>query len=172
MPDAGTIELREASTEEDREEADTLMDEYIAWDRESTQRLGLDPEAMWAFFYQGDPPLPGAFGPPAGCLLLASRAGQLVGCGAYRRLDDGSCELKRMFVRPAFRGQGIGRAIAAALVERASAAGYRTMRLETTTFMQGAAELYASLGFRRCAPYYAIPEAFRPITLFMERSLP
>jgi GNAT superfamily N-acetyltransferase len=165
------LALREASSPEDLEEIDALMDEYVAWDRAATARLGLDPEAMWSFFYQGDPPLPSAFAPPAGCLLLASRSGEAAGCGGYRRLEDGSCELKRMFVRPAFRGQGIGRALAAALLARAEGAGYRVVRLETTTFMQGAPELFRSLGFRPCEPYYAVPEMFRPVTLFMERHL-
>ncbi len=70
--------------------------------------------------------------------------------------------MKRLYVRPAFRGNGIGHVLASAVVERVSAAGYRSMRLESTTFMKGAPELYRLLGFRAREPYYAIPEIFRP----------
>ena len=99
--------------------------------------------------------LPGAYAPPEGRLLLALYEGQLAGCVALRKFEDRVCEMKRLFVRPAFRGQGIGRVLARRVIEEAHAAGYSTMRLDTLARMRAATALYESLGFRRI-------EAYRP----------
>jgi ribosomal protein S18 acetylase RimI-like enzyme len=112
--------------------------------------------------------LPGAYAPPEGRLLLALYEGQLVGCVALRKFEDGVCEMKRLFVRPAFRGQGIGRALAVRVVDEARAARYLRMRLDTLDRMKAAITLYESLGFRRI-------EAYRPNPLedvvYMELTL-
>jgi ribosomal protein S18 acetylase RimI-like enzyme len=104
-------------------------------------------------------------------LLLATYLAKAAGCVAFHRIGPGICEMKRMYVRPEFRGLRIGRDLAETLIATARQAGYGVMRLETTTFMEGAQALYASLGFRTCEPYYVIPQNFRGITVFMELDL-
>jgi GNAT superfamily N-acetyltransferase len=105
--------------------------------------------------------LPGAYAPPTGQLLLAYVDGALAACGGLRGLEDvdhaNACEMKRLYVRPAFRRFGLGRALAEALLDEARRAGYSAMLLDTLDEMESARELYASLGFEECAPYYFNP---------------
>jgi len=107
--------------------------------------------------------LPGDYAAPGGALLLAFVDGQLAGCGAMRSLPDvdypNACEMKRLYVRRAFRGFGIGRALAQALIDRASQAGYSNMLLDTLDDMESARGLYESLGFEEVPPYYFNPIA-------------
>jgi GNAT superfamily N-acetyltransferase len=112
--------------------------------------------------------LPGRYAPPAGRLLLAVAASGPAGCGGLRDLGDGVCEMKRLYVRPAFRGSGVGRALAEALIAGAREAGYRLMRLDTMPSMRSAIALYESLGFRPAEPYTVNPH---PGALFLARSL-
>jgi GNAT superfamily N-acetyltransferase len=107
--------------------------------------------------------LPGEYAEPRGVLLLAFVDDQLAGCVAMRGLADvdhaNACEMKRLFVRRAFRRFGLGRLLAQALMERAASAGYSTMLLDTLDEMESARELYATLGFEEVAPYYFNPIA-------------
>ena len=145
------------------------MEEYIAWDLDQTTKLGLDPQDFLHFYY-GDKPetLPGKFAPPAGCLLLATLDGRLAGCAGYRQLSGDVCELKRLYVRPACRGHGIGRLLVAEVLEQARLNGYLRVMLETGSFMHEAHQLYQSFGFEFCPPYFEIPENLREFTRFME----
>lgn len=104
--------------------------------------------------------------------LACDDAGGAVGCVALRPMqDDGVCELKRLYVRPAHRGEGIGRALTAKAIDEARALGYRLMRLDTGTFLDASRRLYASLGFVETAPYYDVPSDVLQVTVFMELRL-
>ena len=105
--------------------------------------------------------LPGLYTPPAGALLLALVDGQPAGCVAMRPLPEAdhpnACEMKRLFVRRAFRRFGLGRLLAERLMELATQSGYSTMLLDTLDDMEAARGLYASLGFVEIPPYYFNP---------------
>ena len=105
--------------------------------------------------------LPGEYAAPGGALLLAFADDALAGCGAMRPLTDvdhaNACEMKRLYVRRAFRRFGLGRLLAQALMDRAVGAGYSAMLLDTLDEMESARELYATLGFEEVAPYYYNP---------------
>ena len=97
--------------------------------------------------------LPGDYEPPAGCILLAAIDDGYAGCVALRPLDNDICEMKRLFVIPAYQGRGIGKALAKAVIAQARLAGYRKMRLDTIESMQAAQGLYFSLGFKTIEAY-------------------
>jgi putative acetyltransferase len=99
--------------------------------------------------------LPGRYASPSGQMLLAECAGVIVGCVALRQIGENTCEMKRLFVQPAFRGQGIGKALAQAIIEEGRRIGYKRMRLDTA--MEPARSLYQSLGFREIPPYQPVP---------------
>ena len=107
--------------------------------------------------------LPGEYAQPTGELLLALVGGELAGCGALRQIAEAdhanACEMKRLFVRPAFRRFGLGRLLAQQLLDDARHLGYSSMLLDTLDEMEAARELYASLGFEEVAPYYFNPIA-------------
>ena len=139
--------------------ARTLFEEYAAW-------IGLD--LSFQGFAAELASLPGPYVPPRGRLFLALAGGEAAGCVALRPLDSGVCEMKRLYVRPPFRGQGLGKLLAERIVEEARAIGYLKMKLDTLPFMQPAIRLYESLGFSSCTAYYATP---LPDTVFMELRL-
>lgn len=113
--------------------------------------------------------LPGAYAPPRGRLLLAvDGAGVAAGCVALRPLGTDVSEMKRLYVRPAFRGHGVGRLLCEGVLDAARRIGYGAMRLDTLPTMGGAIALYRRLGFVPVAPYRENPV---PGALFLERRL-
>lgn len=113
--------------------------------------------------------LPGKYAPPAGRLLLALRGDEALGCVALRALDDNVCEMKRLYVRPAARGLGLGRRLVEQVIAEARAIGYRRMRLDTIQGkMDHAIALYREFGFRETEKYRFNPS---PHTLFLELDL-
>lgn len=104
--------------------------------------------------------LPGDYAPPDGRLLLAAHDGKLAGCGALHKIDAGTCEMKRLYLRPQLRGKGLGRALAESLIGEARKIGYRRIRLDTVEpSMRDAVGLYRRLGFKEIAPYRVNPIA-------------
>jgi len=112
--------------------------------------------------------LPGDYAAPDGCLLLAVGGGEPAGCVALRRVDATTCEMKRMYVRPACRGSGLGRALGLAVMDEGRRREYTAMRLDTLPTMHAAIALYRSIGFEPIDPY-----RFNPIpgAMFMEADL-
>lgn len=127
--------------------------------REYADALGID--LCFQGFEQELAALPGDYAAPGGTLLLAWVDGELAGCGAVRPLADSdyanACEMKRLYVRRAFRRFGLGRQIAQALMDTAVQLGYSVMLLDTLDDMEAARELYATLGFEEVPPYYYNP---------------
>jgi putative acetyltransferase len=113
--------------------------------------------------------LPGKYAPPRGRLLLADCDSEVAGCVALRKLDDHICEMKRLFVRPQFRGKGLGHALADRIISEARQIGYTHMRLDTVEpFMKDAVAMYRRLGFHEIAAYCENPIAG---ALYMELQL-
>ena len=125
-----------------------LLEEYQQW-------LGLDL-SFQGFRAEVDG-LPGAYAPPHGALLLAEFGDAAAGMVALRRVDAERCEMKRLFVRSAARGHGLGRQLATRIIDEARARGYREIVLDTLPVMTDAQRLYVSLGFVDIPPYYPSP---------------
>lgn len=115
--------------------------------------------------------LPGGYAEPQGCLLLAKVDGQSAGCAALRLLEPGIAELKRMYVRPQFRGLGLGRALGQRIIQEASQRGYRLLRLDTADTLVEAQRLYKSLGFQVTLPYNELPPELAHRVIYMELAL-
>ena len=151
-----------------------LMRAFLAWHR---ARHVEDIDLVERYFDQAAfdaelACLPGKYARPQGRLFIAYVDGKPAGCVALRDLKHGVCEMKRMFVPDACRGQGIGRALAKRIVAEAKEAGYRIMRLDTSRRQGEAMRLYESMGFLRIAPYYDVTEDVKDWLVFFELALP
>jgi putative acetyltransferase len=150
--DGPAIELLTPATPEWLDATRSIFREYAA-------QLGVD--LCFQNFDAELLDLPGEYAAPRGALLLATVDDEVAACGALRPLTDvdypNACEMKRLYVRPAFRRFGLGRLLAQALMDRGLQAGYSSLLLDTLDDMEVARGLYASLGFQEIAPYYFNP---------------
>lgn len=153
------MQIRQAITPEQIGAILELFEEYAAW---------LQIDLCFQGFAAEVATLPGLYAPPRGCLLLAMQGEDIAGCVALRPVGETACEMKRLFVRPAYQGHGLGSALAQGVVLEARSIGYSTMRLDTLPDMHKAIRLYESLGFVRRSAYYDTP---LQETIFMELNL-
>jgi ribosomal protein S18 acetylase RimI-like enzyme len=149
-----THRLVEAATSAQFAGARALIEEYAA---QLGALMGID--LGFQDFAAELSRLPHMYGPPSGCLMLAGRDDEWIGCCALRRFDEGVCEMKRLYVRPDARGAQLGQKLAQSVVLKARMLGYRRMVLDTLQDMIAAQTLYRSLGFRETEPYYFNPMA-------------
>src|SRR6476660_9120923 len=152
-------EIIQAETSEHMDEARKIFTEYENWLGVSLCFQGFDEEMAG---------LPGKYAPPNGRLMFAIENGEVAGCVAFRPLDDEMCEMKRLFVRPAFQSSGLGRGLLEQLIAESRAAGYKKMRLDSWIPRMGKAiEMYRRHGFYEIEPYNENPYEM----IFMELEL-
>jgi ribosomal protein S18 acetylase RimI-like enzyme len=140
--------IAEARWPQDRALVEALFREYIA---------SLAEDISFQDFQAEFAGLPGKYARPTGVVLIARDGDAAAGAVAYRMVEPGVCEMKRLYIRPAFRGKGIARDLANELIDDARQQGYRTMLLDTLASMSAARALYRDLGFVPVAPYYDNP---------------
>jgi ribosomal protein S18 acetylase RimI-like enzyme len=162
-----------AKTPGDYEAFAVLVSEYVGWCRTRYQHDAWFVEQVFGYqdLDQELSELATAYGPPNGKTLLARCDDQICGGGAFRRLQDGTCEMKRLYVSDRFKGRGIGRRLADELINTARSEGYPLMRLDTGNLLTEAITMYRKLGFRDCAPHLDYPEKLLPRLVFMELPL-
>ena len=140
--------ITEANWPDDRASVEALFREYMSSLTEDISFQNPDDELA---------SLPGKYARPGGVVLIAWDGAEAAGAIAYRMLEPGVAEMKRLYVRPAYRGSGLGRELANELIEEARARGYRTILLDTLETMSAARTLYRDLGFAPVEPYYDNP---------------
>ena len=143
-----TLRITQARWPDDRAIVEALFREYVASLAEDISFQNIDDELAG---------LPGKYARPTGVVLIAREGDEAAGAVAYRMVEPGVCEMKRLYVRPAWRGSGLGRELANELIEDARGQGYRTMLLDTLASMSAARVLYRDLGFAPVASYYDNP---------------
>ena len=154
------MQIVQAQSETELQQVRELFEEYVEW-------LGIN--LCFQNYDKEVAELPGQYAPPPGRLLLVLEQDKAAACAALRDLGDGTCEMKRLFVCPEFRGQGLGWKLARMIVDDARALGYQRIRLDTLPGkMDRAIAMYRELGFKEIAPYYNNPVAG---VLFMELAL-
>jgi ribosomal protein S18 acetylase RimI-like enzyme len=143
------MKLIQAKSPEEIQQVRELFEEYVAW-------LGIN--LCFQNFDQEVAELPGDYAPPCGRLVLASENDEVAGCVALRKIGEDVSEMKRLYVRPRFRGTGLGRTLTENLIQEARSIGYKRMRLDTLPGkMDRAISMYRRLGFRDIEPYYHNP---------------
>jgi ribosomal protein S18 acetylase RimI-like enzyme len=143
-----TFRIFEARWPDDRSTVESLFREYVGSLSEDISFQNVDDELSG---------LPGKYARPGGAVLVARAGEAAAGAIAYRMFEPGVCEMKRLYVRPSYRGRGLARDLANELIADARERGYRTMLLDTLASMQAARALYRDLGFVPVEPYYDNP---------------
>jgi carbonic anhydrase len=163
------VKITQVEAPDDIAGVEGLLREYAAW------VLPLTPVGDQAPTFQGLDQelatLPGSYAPPTGALLLATVGGRPAGCIALKGHDAHVAELKRLYVRPGFRGHHIGRGLVAALVAEARRLGFTRLVLDSHMSMTKAHELYMAAGFRKVETPADFPEILKPVVVFMEMAL-
>ena len=136
--------LLRAESKRDNAHAKELFGLYAA---------SLDFDLEFQDFQQELSDFPGRYGPPTGVVLLVEEGDEIIGCVALRKLDENICEMKRLYVRPEYRGRNAGRLLVKGLIEEARRLGYTLTRLDTMPSMDVARALYTSFGFRQIDAY-------------------
>ncbi len=167
-----SIRVLQAQPAEDLQAVKELFWEYLTWANDMNERefgLRLDIAKM----LEEDMADLGKFMPPDGRLLLAQNESFIAGCVCLKKLKASVGEVKRLYVKPAFRGKGIGKMLVGKLLEEARKIGYGMIRLDSTRYMVNAHDLYRSFGFQEIAPYSEseIPKEYHAHWIFMELSL-
>ena len=142
------MHIREASFPADSQNLKTVIHEYIAW---------LDMDLSYRGFAQEMDAFDGLFTLPSGLFLMAVSGQEIAGCVGLLRHDAGTAEVKRLYVRPGFRGQQLGEKLITALVDRARQLGYARLLLDAVPQTVVAQQLYRAMGFEETAPYYPNP---------------
>jgi GNAT superfamily N-acetyltransferase len=167
------LTVAQVETGEQIRQGQELLKEYFEFLRTDVDKDIPDPNAVvpLAGYQQEIDNLPGKFGPPDGRFLLAEYEGEAAGCVAFYKFSPDSCEVKRLWTRPQFRGKKVGRALVERLIEDARALGYRTMILSTVDILKEAQSLYDSLGFEKTEPFFDGPPAMMAHEIFLKLDL-
>ena len=173
MKNSNHIKIIEATNQEHLDHVRNLIKAFVRW---HLNRHLEDIEFTNVYFDPKDlekelASLPGKYSMPAGRLLLAFYNEQPAGCVALKKINDHSCEMKRMFVYPEFHGKGIGYALAKAIIDEAKKIGYSSMKLDTSIRQIEAQKLYQGFGFKNIEAYYELPEMLKNWLVFMELKL-
>lgn len=145
------MQLIQAQSPEEIRSASELFAEYASW---------IEISLCFQNFAKEVAELPGGYAPPSGRLFLAVEGDDVMGCVALRKIGEGVGEMKRLYVRPEFRGRGLGRTLTEKLIAEAKQIGYARLRLDTLPGkMDQAIAMYRSFGFQEIAPYYKNPVA-------------
>jgi GNAT superfamily N-acetyltransferase len=161
--------IYQVETDEDKNHVRDLFWEYLQWANSNVNKefgISFDIETMLVQdMFELE-----KFYPPYGRLLLADHENKVVGLACMRRIPEDIGEIKRMYVRPEFRGEGIGKELLKVLLDEARKIGYSRVRLDSARFMKEAHSLYRSMGFQDIDPYpeSEIPEEFQSNWIFME----
>lgn len=169
----GDVTIRLAESAANYAAFGRLCRSYLDWSRDRYRDMPWFVEEV--FGYQSLDAelqiLPEKYGPPKGRTMVAVLDGEIVGAGAWRRLSDTTCELKRLYVADGAKGHGLGRRLTETLMASARAEGFTLMQLDTGHLLKEAIALYETMGFRHIPPYQTYPDRLMPYLVFMEKAL-